>query len=367
VSVVEKSAPQRTIVGLVVGVVVVLVLAIAVAFSVNGDSSSTADRSGPSSTTRPVTTVVPTIAMMQRVEPIEIGFDRDATYRVYLQRTAAAGSVSVRVFAYIDPARQELRFLDSEQPIYGAVVGRFADMLVLDSGRLRVIDRDFATAPLPINGDDFVGTWHEHAIVAEYFPERTTFHEYGRDSREVRSVALVGRRPDVIGGVVGGSVIVERAGRLLRVGLTDSIVREFAVGNLIGVGGDRIYYTACTTSGACTINESTIDGTQTTMEITGYIDPGAGTVRGRVSPDGSALVVHRYRHGEDVVLPRGLTLSLPQSFEEKQYVWTPNGRWLLHIDSPTKQVWAIDAHDGDVVTVALPAADMVSLRSVAAW
>ena len=80
-SVVEKSAPQRTIVGLVVGVVAVLVLAIVVAVSV-GDgssstadqqgSSSTADRSGPSSTTRPVTTVVPTMVIVKGASPVTV-------------------------------------------------------------------------------------------------------------------------------------------------------------------------------------------------------------------------------------------------------------------------------------------------------
>ena len=371
-SVVEKSAPQRTIVGLVVvGVVAVLVLAIVVAFSVGGGSSSTAGKPTSSSTTRPVTTVVPTIAMMQRVAPIEIGFDRDATYRVYLQRTGSAGTV--RVFAYIDPASSELRYIDGEQLVYGSIVGRFADMLVLKSTQLRVIDRAFATAPLPISGDDFVGSWHDHAIVAEYFPERTTFHEYGRDSRELRSVALVGRRPDVIGGVVGDSIIVERAGRIVRVGLSDGTVREFAVGNLIGVGGDRIYYTACTTQGTCTLNEAILSGILRTTPIGGLVDPQSGVVSARVAPDGSALLAHSYSLDADLLIEGGLATSFAPASPLENYTWAPTGRWVFRVNEETHLLEAIDSRTSvdapvrEPLTIPLPSEDRVSLQSVAVW
>ena len=107
-----------------------------------------------------------------------------AAATLYLQRTAAGGSL--RVFAYVDPAESELHYIDGDQVVYGTVVGRFADELVLSSSRLQIIDRDFTAAPVPIEGDDFVGSWHDHAIVAEYFLERSTFHEYRVDGSEAR-------------------------------------------------------------------------------------------------------------------------------------------------------------------------------------
>ena len=353
-SVVEKSAPRRRIVVIVVGVVVALVAAVAVVLSVDdGSSPLSTPSSAPASTVGPSSTASPRATVPMRVAPIDINIDREATYRVYLQRTATIGAL--RVFAYIDVARGELRYVDEQQSILGNIVGRFADMLVLEGSRLRFIDRDFAGVATFVDGDDFVGAWRDHAIVAQYFPERTSFHEYRVDGSEARSVALVGRRPDVVGGIVRNSVVVERAGRVLLVGLEDASVREFAVGKLLGVGGDRVFFTSCTPQGACTINEATLEGIVRTTPIGGYIDPATGCVVAQVAPDGSALVVFEPQRGSEVVIEGGARLPLALEGGPRAYTWAPSGRRLFYVDETADQLDIIDYRDGRVVTVPLHA------------
>jgi len=360
-SVVEKAIPRRLITGIAIAVVAIGILTAVVVFSVGGDTSST---SSPS--TRPNTTVSPVHVTPSRVEPIQIDFDPGASYRIYLTRIEAPAYV--RVFAFIDVAKGELRFVADNPRIYGAVVGRVADRLVLQSGdRLSVIDDQFATAPIPIGGEGFVGSWSGHAIVAEYFPERTTFHEYDRDGQEVRSVGLVGRRPDVVGGVVRNSVVVERAGRILLVGLADATVREFAVGHLLGVGGDHIVFTACTDEGECTLNNALVGDVLRTTPIDIYVDPMSGVVSGFVAPDGSGIVVHDYDRARDVVVRVGTRVVVGTGESLLDYQWSPTAQWLFRVDETTRVLEAIDTLEGTVVKVPLPPADTVSLRSAAAW
>jgi hypothetical protein len=261
----------------------------------------------------------------------------------------------------------ELRYVDEQQSVIGTIVGRFADMLVLEGSRLRIIDRDFAGVSIFVDGDDFVGTWREHAIVAEYFPERTSFHEYRVDGSEARSVALVGRRPDVVGGIVRDSVVVERAGRVLLVGLVDSTVREFAVGKLLGVGGDRIFFTSCTMQANCTINEATLDGIVRTTPIDSYVDPESGVVIAQVAPDGLALVVFEPQSGREVVLEGATQRLLSEEGGPRSYTWAPSGRRLFYVDETADQLDIIDYRARRVVTVPLPRDDTVSLNAIAAW
>ena len=371
-SVIEKAAPNRKVIVMIAGIAAVIATAIAVTLGVGSDSSPSTDRAvspgAPSTTTRPssnTTAATGASASPSRVSPIDAVFDIDASYRVYLQRTAAAGTV--RVFAYIDPPEGELHYIDGDPVIYGSVVGRFADMLVLQSSMLRIIDRDFATAPVAINGDDFVGSWHDHAIVAEYFPERTSFHEYRVDGSEARSVGLVGRRPDVIGGIVRDSVVIERAGRLLLLGVADATVREFAVGHLLGVGGDHIFFTSCTTQGTCTLNDASLDGIHRTTPIGSYVDPQSGVVTARVAPDGTGVLVHAYAGTGDSLLERGTLVPLASGVALERYTWAPTGRLVFRVDEETRRLDALDTHSHGVIEIPLPSDDRISLQSVAVW
>ena len=368
-SLVEKSAPRWRPAALIVGLAMALVAAVAVVFTLANDSSPPADRSSePSSTSRPSSSATSArLTTPARVVPIDLGVDLAGSYRMYLHRTGAANTVYV--FAYIDPARGELTYIDETKIAYGSVAGRVGDRLVLEGSRLRMIDRDFAGEPTSIGGEEFVGTWRDHVVVAEYFPERTTFHEYRVDGTEARSIALVGRRPDVMGGVVGDSVVVERAGRILRVGLVDAMVREFAVGKLLGVGGDRIYFTSCTPQGNCTITEATLDGIVRTTPIGSYADSGSGTgdVVARVAPDGSAFVVFEPKSGSEVVIEGGTRVPLSAEGGPRSYTWAPSGRRLFYVDESADQLDIIDYRTGRVATVPLPRDDTVSLRSIAAW
>ena len=364
-SVVEKSAPRRRIVVIVVGVVIALVAAVAVTLSIGGASSpSSAPTSAPASTGGSAGSASRATGPV-RVAPIAIERDPQASYRVYLQRTATIGAL--RVFAYIDVAQGELRYVDERQSIIGSVVGRFADMLVLESSRLRIIDRDFAGDAISVDGDYFVGAWRDHAVVAEYFPERTSFHEYRVDGSRVRSVALVGRRPDAVGGIVRDAVVVERAGRVLLVGLVDASVRELSVGKLLGVGGDRIFYTSCSFQAACTIVEATLDGIVRSTPIGNYVDPATGDVVARVAPDGSAFVVFEPRTGSEAVIESGTRVSLSKDGGPREYTWAPSGRRLFYVDQEADQLDVIDYRSGRVVSVPLSLDDTVSLRSTAAW
>src|SRR5688500_12046816 len=205
-SVIEKPAPRWRVVAIVVGAVIALVAAVAVVFAVADGSSRPADRSAePSSTTaRSSSATSARVTTPASVVPIDLRFDLGGgNYRIYLHRTGAANTVFV--FAYIDVARGELTYVDQTQIVYGSVVGRVGDRVVVESASVRIIDEDFAGPATSIAGDDFVGIWRDHVIVSEYFPERTTFHEYRLDGTEARSVGMVGRRPDAVGGVVRDS------------------------------------------------------------------------------------------------------------------------------------------------------------------
>ncbi|MEO5839121.1 MAG: hypothetical protein ABIQ73_28935 [Acidimicrobiales bacterium] len=361
-SVVEKSAPRWRPVALVVGVAMALIAAVAVVFTV-ATRSSPPDALSSSTTRVPSSDSSPRVIGPQTVTPLDIELDRTASYRVYLQR----GDGQPVVYAYVDPQRGEIRHLDEARLFSGRIVGRVADKLVLATSRLRLIDRDFATDPVPIGGDEFVGTWRDRVIVAEYFPERTTFHEYRVDGTEARSVALVGRRPDIVGGVVGDSVVVERAGRLLSLGLVDATVRPFGVGHLLGVGGDRVYFTTCAPEGVCTINETTLDRPVRTTPIGDYVSSDSERVFADVAPDGLAMYLYDFRRREDMVLSLGTTMVLPSSIDTRSRTWAPTGDWIFSYEQETGKLEAVDFRRGRIVTIPLSSADAASLENIAVW
>lgn len=374
-SVVEKAVPRRLF-GVGAGVVAVVIVVIAGVAMVD-DASIPAEPAAvtapstrlpaPTATIPPVTTPFPTIAPMSRVEPIDVGFDPGATYRIYLHR--ANSPMSVHVFAYIDMASGELRFVDDEDRV-GVVAARFGDTLVLRSQeRVGFVDRDFARDFVGLDvGEEYVGGWRGNAIIAEYFPERTTFHVYDRSGREVRSVALVGRRPDMVAGVVRDSVVVERGGRVITLGLTDSTVRQLAVGHLVGVGGDRIFYTSCTLQGLCSLHESTLDGTVRTNPVGPYAQPGSDRIDAHVAPDGSGVILSEPRAGAQVVLAGGTRFDLSAEGGSRAYAWAPTGR-LFVIDGlgPNRTLDVVDYRIGRVTTIALPTDVSRELYSVAVW
>jgi len=117
-SVVEKSAPRWRIVGIGVAIAVALVAVVAVMVSVVSGSSPSANPAvePPSTTRRSTSATLANAAAPLRVAPIEIDFDRDDSYRVYLERTGVANTVYV--FAYIDPLLGELHYLDQNQIVY---------------------------------------------------------------------------------------------------------------------------------------------------------------------------------------------------------------------------------------------------------
>ena len=368
-SVVEKPAPRWRIVAIVVGVVTAFVAAVGIVFTLSDGSPAPGERSSntPSSASPSSSAASARVTTPARVVPIDLRFDLGGgNSRIYLHRTGAANTIYV--FAYIDVARGELTYVDQTQIVYGSVDGRVGDRVVVEGASLRIIDDKFAGAATSIGGDDFVGIWHDHVIAAEYFPERTTFHEFRLDGSEARSVGMVGRRPDVVGGVVRDSVVVERAGRLLLLGLDDASVREFGIGHLLGVGGDRIFFTSCTPQGACTLNEATLEGTVRTSPIGKYVDPDYGGVfEGKVAPDGSAILVHDHAADAESVLDRGVSTVLLSPIESRLYAWAPTGGWLFRVDDTTKKLEAVGYRNREVVPVPLPKDDTVSLRSVAVW
>jgi hypothetical protein len=143
---------------------------------------------------------------------------------------------------------------------------------------------------------------------------------------------------------------------------------------LVGVGGDRIYYTACTTQGTCTLNESILSGILRTTPIGGLIDPESGVVKARVAPDGSALVVHSYSIDADLIIEgSSAARSLAPASPLANYTWAPTGGWVFRVNEETHVLEAIesrrsvDAPGRAPVTIPLPSDDRVSLRSVAVW
>ncbi|MEO8694458.1 MAG: hypothetical protein ABI658_13130 [Acidimicrobiales bacterium] len=363
-SVVEKPAPRWRPVAIGVGVVTALIGLIAVVLTVANGSNEPDTRSSPT-TRAPSNDPTTSLTSPQQVTPLDADLDRAASYRVYLHRLGVANTLYV--YGYIDAQRGEIRHFDETQVTYGSVVGRVGDQLILQGAQLRIIDRDFAGAATSIGGDDFVGVWRDHVIVAEYFPERTTFHEYRVDGTEARSVALVGRRPDVMGGVVRDSVVLERAGRLLSLGLADATVRPFGVGHLLGVGGDRIYFTACTDEGACTITEATLDRPVRTTPIGDYVTSGSERAFADVAPNGLAIYLYDYRRRQDVVLALGTTVVLPSSIDTRSRAWAPTGDWIFSFEQATGPLEAVDFRRGQVVTIPLSSADAAALAAVAVW
>jgi hypothetical protein len=86
-----------------------------------------------------------------------------------------------------------------------------------------------------------------------------------------------------------------------------------------------------------------------------------------VAPDGSALLLHDYDSGDDVVLEHGARLHLTAEMDRSFHTWAATGGWLFRVDDASKQLEAIDYRAQRSVLVPLPADDAVSLRSVAAW
>ena len=383
-SVVEKQSPHRRhLSAAVVGAAALVVVALVVANLVDGESNKEEQSSLPSSSlplpsstfsvnesfeqVRP--TLPTTTTPAPRVTALDTTFGRGASYRVYLHQAGTNRSVPPHVFAYIDLASGELRYLDQRHLGLGQVVGQFGDRLVISGAGMYLIDRDFRERPRAINGHRFVGAWRDVAIVAEDFGERTTFRPYRADGSEARPVALVGRAPDVIAGVVGDDVVVERAGRILQVSLAEASVRELATGHLVGVGGDHIFYTDCAQGPAglaCSLFDVTRDGVVRATPIGPYVVPGTDTVTGRVAPDGSAVVLLEPRTGTEVVLRGGARLPLSDEGGPRPYVWGPSGQLFL-VDARDRQLDVIDYQPRRVTTVALPSDVASSLSIIAVW
>jgi hypothetical protein len=385
VSVVEKSAP-RNLLAIGVAVVAVIVAVVGIVAVIDGGSPTTEPTAGPpvvTTSTRPPTTeatntAASTAAPLTRAPgapapptsrpvPVDVGFDPGATYRIYLHR--AQSSNALEFFAYIDVATGELRYVDDVNRV-GIVAGRFGDTLVVQGlPGLRFVDRDFArdfTGLSFTQESAYVGRWRDHAVIAEYFPERTTFHVLDGRGREVQSVALVGSPPTRVAGVVRDAIMVERGVRIITVNLTDSTVRQFAVGTLVGAGGDRVFYTSCTLQGSCSLHESTLDGPVRTNPIGPYVQPGATGIGGVVAPDGSGVVLYQPRAGGEVVLADGSRFTLSAQGGPRAYAWSPTGRLFL-IDGPDRTLDAIDYRTGRVTTIALPAEVSRELASVSVW
>lgn len=354
-SVVEKAAPRRLIaIGAAAFALIVLLAVVVTTVALRSPDDGSTSRS---STTRPLpasTSADPrdaTFAPRAPSVPVDVGFDAGANYRVYLHRRES--SATVHVFAYIDLASGELRFVD-ERAGGGFVRARIDDTLVLEApDHLGFIDRGFTRERVAVGNGLYVGAWRDYAVVADSFPERTTFRVYDRTGREQRSVALVGRAPDFIAGVVRDSVVVARGGRIILVGLTDSTVRPFAVGNLLGVGGDRIYYTSCTLQGSCAIHEATLEGTVRTSPVGPYTWPSSDRIDAQVAPDGSGVILHRPRKGGQVLLAGGAVQELTVEGASRRFVWAPTGR-LFVVDGQNHTLDVVDARTGRVDTVALP-------------
>jgi hypothetical protein len=343
------------IVAALVGSIVWLVARDTSAHTVDDESSTTSFVSSPTS------------SLADRPAPIllETTFEANAAYRIYLQR--ALSSSSPQAFAYIDTATRELHSIESASQLGGSIVGAFGRMLVLRrTGGLGIVDRAFARPAIPLaEGDIYVGAWREHAIVAEHFSERTTFHQYDEDGGAVRSIGLVGPQA-IVGGIVGDSIVLERAGRIILVSVLDAAVSEFAVGHLIGVGGDRIVYTACAAGEPCTIVEATLVRTVRTRPIGRYVGPGSDAVQGRVAPDGSAMLLVEPRTGAEVVIASGQRFPASAAGGPRPFTWSPTGRLFL-VDSPNRTLDTIDYRTGRVTTVALPAEVSRELASVSVW
>jgi hypothetical protein len=367
VSVVEKGAP-RSLIALGAGAIALIVL-LAVIVATVGLRTPDADPAASTSTTQPssASTSVDrpdaTFAPQAPNVPVDVGFDPGASYRIYLHRVESA---TVHVFAYIDLASGELRYVD-ERAGAGFVRARIGDTLVVESpDHLGFVDRGLTRESVAVANGTYVGAWRDHAIVADSFPERTTFRVYDRTGREQQSVVLVGRAPDLIAGVVRDSVVVERGGRIILVGLTDSTVRPFAVGDLLGVGGDRIFYTSCTLQGTCAIHEATLDGTVRTSPVGPYTTPSSDRIDAQVAPDGSGVIVYRPRQGGQVLLTGGAQKELTVEGGPHRFAWAPTGR-LFVIDRRNHTLDVVDARTGRVDTIALLAEVGRAVSSVAVW
>jgi hypothetical protein len=236
-------------------------------------------------------------------------------------------------------------------------------------GRLSFVDRDFVRDFIAVSiaqETQYVGSWRDNAVIAQYFPERTTFHVVYGDGRRLESVALVGRPPTQVAGVVRDSVVVERGGRIITVNLTDSTVRQLAVGALVGVGGDRIFFTSCTLQGLCALHESTLDGSVRTTPVGPYMQQGSNRMSAQVAPDGSAVILYEPRSGDEVVLAGGTRYKLSDEGGPRVYAWAPTGR-LFVVDGPNRTLDVVDYRTGRVTTIALPIDVNIELHSVSVW
>jgi hypothetical protein len=377
VSVVEKAVP-RGLVAWGVGAVALVVIVIA-AVAIVGLPSQSADPASTTSTSTS-TTRAPEAATSTTVAapsgsavtrspglPVSLDFDAGATYRIYLERASSQESGSV--FAYIDVASGQLHYVN-EQNRAGSVRARFGDTLVLATPeRISFVDRDFSRDPVVVTTNGlYVGAWRGNAILAERFAERTTFNVVNSNGAELQSVALVGRPPDEIAGVVRDSVVVERGGRIILVGLNDATVRPLAVGGLLGVGGDRIYYTSCTLQGACAIHEATLDGTVRATPVGPYSWPSSDRIDAQVAPDGSGVILYKPRTGGQDVLAGGTRFGLTMEGAPHLFAWAPSGRlFVVDVLGPNRALDTIDYRTGKVTTVALAADVRRELSSVAAW
>ena len=376
-SVVEKHAPRRGWLA-ALAVVVAIVAVVAGVVMVVDDNSSLPDAvAGPSSTSRipttsetPVsssTTITPTTKSTRAV-PVDVSFDPGATYRIYLQRGRSSGAL--QIFAYIDMQQGELRYLDDREIVDGPAIGRFGDKVVLkSSARVRFTDRTLAgeTTITLEAGQEYVGAWRDHAIVAEFFAERTTFREHDALGRVLQTAALVGPRPDRIGGVWGDSVVVERGGRILTLNLADASVLEIGVGRLLGVGGSHIFFTSCVAAPQTRCMLVDFGPIVRTTPITSFVAPGNEWIDALAAPDGSAIAMFEPATDTEAVLADGRRFALSAEGGFRPYVWAPTGRVLFLVDAPAHQLDVIDYRTGRVVSVLLPSEVAEQLQSVAVW
>ncbi len=212
------------------------------------------------------------------------------------------------------------------------------------------------------------------------------------DQPTVQRLALVDADGAQLGGAVptvmdlpegnSGTVVADGTGYVLLIGnggvydLRPGTSKRIATGGLIAVGPTVWLVQDCDTRGSCL--PYTVDSRTGARRQVNVADTSHSTVTGLVSPDGRTAAVI-----DTSAVPPRLTLEnlVDNGYSDAnpvpvvlgpadagcQLVWSPDGKWLLVMDS-VGRLHAVEAatHDDRLLALPIPAAIQLAVRSAAA-
>ena len=348
-----------------------------------GNASTTPETSAPSTSTSTPTTASTTLAPTTTpatTKPVassvttEPARSASPTYINGRSGAVFGEKVAFRLYAfdatslrgYVDTTTGQLVYAASSVPGDHVFPGSETRLFVLNTRTksLSSIDRNLRETPVLIARDvvwAFPSAAGKVWALVERADSNNVSHvvEFTVDGAKVAELDI--QAPFAVRGALGGSVVTSAAGQIFLHDPKTGRVRQYAVGELTAINGERVAWLGCDATPSCHTYIGDATRPQLATLPVSASQPDSGWVLS-LSPTGDAAVLPpSTRPGYRLLnFATGLDLSLAAGDDDLE--WSPDGRWLFNANSSPPQ--AIDVPAGRTVDISLAGPDRSPFRVV---